>query len=246
MKEVNPPAHTQEAETLATLAKRVREREKRSRRDQLAHAKAQAMDTLAARSKAKHGEWQDWCAEAKLSQKQAWNYCEYGKSVVTTDFNSLSEEQQWDKWQEIQGNKPETEQSPPIPTEEQSRPAQLPEPVEERPQAAPQATSPNSRVEPQEPAPVIEERPAEPVCPCCGKDCPHCRPAPTAERPPTLPAPKPAPKSTNRAAGLLSPPPTLPLDRLCPRCQRIGGPHCPDCRKLAATHTARHAQRNPA
>ena len=46
---INPPAAVRAVEDLKALAKRVREREAKSRADQLAHAKEQAADVYAAR-----------------------------------------------------------------------------------------------------------------------------------------------------------------------------------------------------
>jgi hypothetical protein len=67
-------------------------REKKSRKDQLEHAKAQAADVLAARELARHGEWGPWCEKAGLEERQARRYVEFGKAVVTSDFQALSED----------------------------------------------------------------------------------------------------------------------------------------------------------
>ncbi len=94
-------------DTLDTLAKRVRDRENRSRKDQLEHAKKQSADVLAARTQAKRGQWGPWCEKAGLGQPQAWRYAEFGKVCVTHAFSQLTEDGQWEEWQRIQGNAPD-------------------------------------------------------------------------------------------------------------------------------------------
>ena len=91
-------------ENLNELAVRVKEREKKSRKDQLEHAKCQATDVLAARRLAKRGEWGPWCESAGLSRERAGQYVRFGKAVVTAGFSGLSEDEQWEKWQKISGN----------------------------------------------------------------------------------------------------------------------------------------------
>lgn len=103
---VDPPALVRKADSLEALAKRVSEREKRSRKDQLEHVKKQAADVLAARQQAKRGQWGPWCEKAGLSQQGAWMYAEFGKSLVTSGFSALSEDEQWAEWQRISGNSP--------------------------------------------------------------------------------------------------------------------------------------------
>jgi hypothetical protein len=108
----DPPGIVRPAEDLDALARRVKEREKKSRKNQLAHAKAQAADVRAARKLARHGQWGPWCERAGLSNKGAWNYVEFGKLVVTTYFQALSEDAQWEEWQRIQGNVGQKEGGP--------------------------------------------------------------------------------------------------------------------------------------
>lgn len=87
----------------------------------LAHAKAQAADILAARLEAKRrgrGHWGPWLEKAGLEERQARRYVEFGKAVVTSGFSTLSEDEQWAAWQRIQGNvmreeiEEETEEEP--------------------------------------------------------------------------------------------------------------------------------------
>lgn len=99
-----PVAEVRSVEDLATLAKRLRAREKKSQKDMLDHAKKQASDILAARQQAKRGQWGPWCDEAGLSQERALQYIRFGKTVVTTDFSNLPEDQQWAEWQRISAN----------------------------------------------------------------------------------------------------------------------------------------------
>src|SRR5262249_8299617 len=53
----DPPGIVRPAEDLHALAKLVRAREKKSRKDQLDHARRQAADVLAARKLARRGQW---------------------------------------------------------------------------------------------------------------------------------------------------------------------------------------------
>jgi hypothetical protein len=123
------PAIVREADSLDALAQRVRNRERKSRKDQLAHAKAQAVDVLAARQQAKRGEWGPWCARADLSFTQAWRYAEFGKVCVTKSFQALSEDGQWAVWQRISGNGPTQNDGP----EEEATPPASAQPDEDEP-----------------------------------------------------------------------------------------------------------------
>src|SRR5262245_38354853 len=98
------PGVVRPAEDLEALAKRVREREKKSRSSQLEHAKRQAADVLAARGQAKRGQWKPWCEKAGLSEERALQFSRFGKTIVTTVFQALSEDEQWEEWQRISGN----------------------------------------------------------------------------------------------------------------------------------------------
>ncbi len=115
---------------LTTLATRVRDREKRSRKDQLDHAKKQATDVCAARLLCKkRGTWGPWCKEAELSEARGRQYCQFGKAIVTIGFSDLSEDDQWAEWQRISGNTRKEE-----PEEEMEE-----EPAVEEPQATVEA-----------------------------------------------------------------------------------------------------------
>jgi hypothetical protein len=107
MKELNgQTAEVRQAEDLDVLAKLVARDLKKDRSDQLAVAKRVAERVARARVQAKHGEWGAWCEKATLSQQRAWQFNEFWKSLVTSDFKSKSEEEQWNEWQRISGNKP--------------------------------------------------------------------------------------------------------------------------------------------
>jgi hypothetical protein len=116
----NPPAVVREVEDLNALARRVKNREKKSRKDQLMHAKRQAADVVAAHklAKAQGKKWADWCEAAGLSRMQANRYERFGRRNVTLRFRALGEDQQWEEWQRIQGNVGQEEDGP----EEAERP----------------------------------------------------------------------------------------------------------------------------
>src|SRR5262249_41651475 len=91
-------------EDLATIAKRIKDRERKSHQDQLAHVRAQGHDLISAKAKCKHGEGKKWVEEeAGLSVRQAQKYMDAIKSAFKAH---LTEEQQWDEWQRVSGNKP--------------------------------------------------------------------------------------------------------------------------------------------
>src|SRR5262249_46572133 len=105
MRDIERPADVRQAEDLSTLASRVRQRETKNRSGQLAHVRAQAADVRAARLQCKRrGQWQQWCRQAGLSKAQAWRYARFGKVSYTKPFQSLSEEEQWRRWQVLCGN----------------------------------------------------------------------------------------------------------------------------------------------
>jgi len=102
---VSPPAIVRaDAEGLAVLATRVREREARNRTDQLEHVKKQAADVWAARPQAERGEWGAWCEKAGISLWAAGCYQRFAKLLVNQQFLSLTPDQQWAEWQRICGN----------------------------------------------------------------------------------------------------------------------------------------------
>jgi hypothetical protein len=120
---INPPAAVRAVEDLKALAKRVREREAKSRADQLAHAKEQAADVYAARQACtRRGEWKAWYEEAELSRTRAWCYNELGKRSVTERFQRLSEDAQWLEWQQISGNAPAADEDEDEAEEEAPKP----------------------------------------------------------------------------------------------------------------------------
>ncbi len=127
---LNNVAEVRPAEDMWARADKVRQREKKSRKDRLVCAKEQAVDAYASRREAKRGQWGKWCERAGLSQKQAWRYVEFGKSVVTTDFPALSEDEQWSVWERISDNAPPDEEED-KPETQPTRSRNAPEPREE-------------------------------------------------------------------------------------------------------------------
>jgi tRNA G10 N-methylase Trm11 len=92
-------------ESLDSIGERVSKRQRKFRKEELRHVKQQAYDVYKARKKAKpRGKWGPWCEKYGLSLEQADRYVRFWKLVVTTGFFELSEEEQWQKWQEVQGN----------------------------------------------------------------------------------------------------------------------------------------------
>jgi hypothetical protein len=90
------------------IARRVRRREKRNRRQQLEHVKKQALDVLAAYKLTRYGHWQGWCRDAGLSQPMAWMYRRFGEALAANEIAELSENEQWKTWQRISGHPPKT------------------------------------------------------------------------------------------------------------------------------------------
>jgi hypothetical protein len=97
-------------ENLATLARRVRDRERKNRTDQLEHVKRQAADVRAARLQCeKRGQWKSWCKKADLSPIRGRQFNQLGKLIVTIAFQGMTEDEQWAEWQRIQGNTSNTQ-----------------------------------------------------------------------------------------------------------------------------------------
>jgi hypothetical protein len=88
---------------LATLARRINTRERRSRAEQLAHALAQGQDLLEARQLVGRG-WRRWVRDnLSFTHVTAWRYMEYARSVTS---RNTPPEEKWDLWQRLQGNAP--------------------------------------------------------------------------------------------------------------------------------------------
>ncbi len=98
-----------DSKELRDLAKKINRRERRSRQDQLEHARRQGIDLIRAKELCKHGEWLSWLSEnVELSESRCQHYMQFAKTIVTRE---MTEEEAWAEWQRISGNKTKEQQS---------------------------------------------------------------------------------------------------------------------------------------
>jgi site-specific DNA-methyltransferase (adenine-specific) len=100
---------------LATLARRINARERRSRREQLAHVEAQAEDLALARAEVERarlpGGWRRWVDDnLEVGRARTYHYLKFREECLVT--RHLTEEQKWDLWQCISGNAPARDADP--------------------------------------------------------------------------------------------------------------------------------------